>query len=233
MPRDYAKVKSNYTRPRRPKKSSREGRLWILTIVITGLFVLGLVYLKKESERRGHSDTELSKAIPTPTSKPALPQPHFDFDTPSAQKRGSSDDAEQVDTDSKKSPNQMTQDSAATLQAAKNSNSYVDSARAEVAALAKQQLDEQSEAAKSADDTSSQPISYIVQFGVFRHFVEADALKAELVLQGLEIKINPFIKEGVTWYRVWAGPFKTQKDAEQKRQNFADNQLKSEVIEEQ
>ncbi len=48
---------------------------------------------------------------------------------------------------------------------------------------------------------------YSVQAGSFRHFIEADKLKARLALMGIESRVEKAIIKGVTWNRVKMGPF--------------------------
>lgn len=226
MPKDYAKITTkNKKRPlshRDQKKSKMERRLWLFAIVVTGLFILGLVYLKKESEKRSAPPArEVSKPTPD-VNKPVLPQPNFDFNTtaPNIQEH---DSKEQVETNSETSVNKTADSSP---------DSAVAAAQAEVAALAKEQLDQESEQVtpETSNSTLPQPSSYILQFAVFRHFADADALKAELGLLGLEVKINTLKKDNVILYRVWTGPFNTQEEAEQQYHEFETQHIKSKII---
>ncbi|HHM04327.1 MAG TPA: SPOR domain-containing protein [Gammaproteobacteria bacterium] len=51
------------------------------------------------------------------------------------------------------------------------------------------------------------PGTYFLQVGSFRAFSDADRLKAELALLGVEAHIEPVFKDsGVSWYRVRVGP---------------------------
>ncbi len=228
MAKDYAKVPTKgKKKPLRSRggKKSKEGKLWIVAVVATGLFILGLMYLKKESVKLAVA-TEASETV-KPTVKPTnIAQPHFDFYTslPNGQTSDSKDETE-TDADSQP-PSGKERDSS------KNAKPATPSARAEVAALAKQQLDQQSESTPSSvgKKDSSVTSTYIVQFAMLEQFVDADALKAQLVLQGLEVNINPSDKDGVTWYRVWAGPFKTQDEAEKLHQALKEKQIKSTVV---
>lgn len=65
---------------------------------------------------------------------------------------------------------------------------------------------------RSAEITASIPtdIDYFLQAGSFRSDQEADKLRAELLLSNMEAKIESSNKNGQTWYRVIAGPFKTR-----------------------
>jgi cell division protein FtsN len=50
-------------------------------------------------------------------------------------------------------------------------------------------------------------VIYILQAASFQQFKEADALKAQLILLGLDVNIQEFKNKGQTWYRVLVGPF--------------------------
>ena len=65
---------------------------------------------------------------------------------------------------------------------------------------------------RSAEITASIPkdIDYFLQAGSFRRDQEADKLRVELLLSNMEAKIESSSKNGQTWYRVIAGPFKTR-----------------------
>lgn len=49
--------------------------------------------------------------------------------------------------------------------------------------------------------------NYNVQAGSFRHFNEADKLKAKLAFMGIESRIEKATVGGVTWNRIKMGPF--------------------------
>jgi cell division protein FtsN len=49
--------------------------------------------------------------------------------------------------------------------------------------------------------------SYVIQAGSSRDFKDADQLKAELALMGIESKIQKAKVESVIWYRVKIGPY--------------------------
>lgn len=48
---------------------------------------------------------------------------------------------------------------------------------------------------------------YLLQAGSFRREAEADRRRAQILLLGLEARIEPVQANGDTWYRVHAGPF--------------------------
>jgi cell division protein FtsN len=65
---------------------------------------------------------------------------------------------------------------------------------------------------RSAEITASIPkdIEYFLQAASFRRDQEADKLRVELLLSNMEAKIESSSKNGQTWHRVIAGPFKTR-----------------------
>jgi cell division protein FtsN len=65
---------------------------------------------------------------------------------------------------------------------------------------------------------------YILQAGVFREMTKADTLKARLVLQGLNTKIQKVKAKDGFWFRVTLGPFPTETQAlKQKKQLLSQN----------
>lgn len=65
------------------KKTNPEGRLWILACILIGLFIVALVFLKKEGAKIPHNpavdETSQPKAVAKKTA--STPQPRFDFYT--------------------------------------------------------------------------------------------------------------------------------------------------------
>ena len=56
---------------------------------------------------------------------------------------------------------------------------------------------------------------YLLQAASFRSRDDADALRAELILEGLDVKINAVPRTGDgTWHRVLVGPFASRTDME-------------------
>ena len=50
-------------------------------------------------------------------------------------------------------------------------------------------------------------VKYSVQAGAFRHYKDADSLKAKLLMMGFSPKIEKAVVGSVTWYRVKMGPY--------------------------
>lgn len=72
---------------------------------------------------------------------------------------------------------------------------------------------------------------YIVQAGSFRQYADADRLKAELALLGIEARIE--VGTGAdhrNWHRVRIGPFKDSKQVQTLRQRLQENNISSIAI---
>lgn len=71
---------------------------------------------------------------------------------------------------------------------------------------------------KAPSDTSLPPMEhYLLQAGSFRGSAEADRRRAQLLLLGLDARIEPVRANGDTWYRVHAGPFVSREKLTQAR----------------
>jgi hypothetical protein len=85
----------------------------------------------------------------------------------------------------------------------------------------------------SGDDTQavSQPGSYILQVGSFPTYADADKLKANLALLGIESSIQSVqVNNGSTWNRVRVGPIKDLKELNSVRAKLAQNHIEPLVI---
>lgn len=87
---------------------------------------------------------------------------------------------------------------------------------------------------KSSKDEKKQERSneqYILQAGSFKHFEEADKLKARLALQGIEAHIQKVkINATDTWHRVRIGPLNNLKSLNQTRRRLRDMGIASIVV---
>ncbi|NOX77054.1 MAG: SPOR domain-containing protein [Gammaproteobacteria bacterium] len=72
-----------------------------------------------------------------------------------------------------------------------------------------------------AEERERQPadaVSYYLQVGSFRKFAEADRLRAQLALSGIESHIQRItINESQTWHRVRVGPFSSARKMDKVR----------------
>ncbi|HED40229.1 MAG TPA: hypothetical protein ENJ13_07330 [Chromatiales bacterium] len=70
------------------------------------------------------------------------------------------------------------------------------------------------------------PGTYVLQVGSFRHYADADALKAQLALKGFESSIQTVtIDNNNTWHRVRIGPIKEMKVLNRTRSQLRKNNL--------
>jgi cell division protein FtsN len=86
---------------------------------------------------------------------------------------------------------------------------------------------------RSGDDTGpvSQPGTYILQVGSFQSYGEADKLKANLALLGIESSIQQVkVSDGSTWNRVRIGPIHDLKSLNNLRAKLAKNHIEPLVI---
>jgi cell division protein FtsN len=58
---------------------------------------------------------------------------------------------------------------------------------------------------KPAPETT--PGTYILQAGSYKNFADADRIRAQLALQGVESKVQKVTVESESWFRVRIGPF--------------------------
>jgi LPXTG-motif cell wall-anchored protein len=87
--------------------------------------------------------------------------------------------------------------------------------------------DMQVEEAESIAKASLILHSYILQAGAFKHYADADKVRAKLILQGYNAQIKPVEVKGITWQRITLGPFKTLTEAQQVQDKLAKQGMKS------
>lgn len=74
------------------------------------------------------------------------------------------------------------------------------------------------------------PGSYQLQVGSFRSEPDADALKANLLLLGVNVQVIPVNVDGVTWHRVRVGPLDSAREANSVRQRLESNGYQTLVL---
>lgn len=75
------------------------------------------------------------------------------------------------------------------------------------------------------------PGNYLLQAGSFRSFEEADRLKANLVLLGLEASIQTVtVNNKDTWHRVHIGPYKNLADVDAVRARLKESKIETMVL---
>ncbi len=185
VPRDY-----KHRAQKRPKKKPLPGWLWLLTGLLLGGFIVGLVWLKGQSDEAGGAWVGVKpdrppQAASSPARRvevPPPPKPRFDF--------------------------------------------YNMLPEMEVAVP-----DERVEERPSADQPPAASASYLVQVGSFRRNADADRVRAQLALLGIEAKVvSAQIGPQDTRYRVRSGPYRDPAAVDRLRQRLADNGFKPIVI---
>ena len=64
-----------------------------------------------------------------------------------------------------------------------------------------------------APDGAGEPQPYFLQAASFRHRDDADAMRARLLLEGMQVAVNAVARPGGgTWHRVLVGPFESKRD---------------------
>ena len=85
--------------------------------------------------------------------------------------------------------------------------------------------------AKTATKTTDKPEQFLIQTGSFRDPQEADKRKAELILLGLDVKVqNVDLKDGETWHRVQIGPFNSEAKLDAAKAALAENHIEYIVL---
>lgn len=74
------------------------------------------------------------------------------------------------------------------------------------------------------------PGNYLIQIGSFRKLSEADRLKAQLALLGVESTIEKVTIKGTIWHRVKSGPYGNFRAVDKIRNRLHNNQIDSIVI---
>ncbi len=81
-----------------------------------------------------------------------------------------------------------------------------------------------------SDNASPEPAKgdyYLLQAGSFRQQEDADRRRAELLLLGLEPRIEPGESDSGRWYRVYLGPFESHADMSRARSLTAAQQIET------
>ena len=93
------------------------------------------------------------------------------------------------------------------------------------------QVTEQEIREKEAEASPSQPESYFLQVGAFQTEQEADNMKAQLALLGLEALVQTAtIPDKGVWHRVRVGPFDSLEQINRAREELIRNGFKADLI---
>lgn len=74
---------------------------------------------------------------------------------------------------------------------------------------------------------SGVPFSYVLQVGSFRTAGDADRLRAQLLLLGMEVSVTEVKVENNRWHRVMVGPFSSNLDLNRTQDRLAEMELES------
>ena len=74
---------------------------------------------------------------------------------------------------------------------------------------------------------SDGPFAYLLQAGSFPHPDDADQLRAELILLGMEVFVKEVDIDGNQWYRVMVGPLGTDLDLNRAQDKLAEAEIES------
>lgn len=79
---------------------------------------------------------------------------------------------------------------------------------------------------KAVPKPSAKPENFLIQTGSFRSAQDADRRRAELILLGLDVKIQSVeLNPGETWHRVQIGPFDTPAKLETAKTTLSENNV--------
>ncbi len=73
-------------------------------------------------------------------------------------------------------------------------------------------------------------VAYMIQVGSFRAYGEADSLKAQLALLGIEADIEPVSSRGEQWLRVRVGPFTSKREMNKIRNRLHSNNINTMLV---
>ena len=84
---------------------------------------------------------------------------------------------------------------------------------------------------RNAPGTSiDKPGSYVLQVGSYHNFADADRVRAQLAMQGVESKVQKVTVDNDTWHRVRIGPINNLKTLEDTRRKVREAQMDALVI---
>jgi cell division protein FtsN len=82
MPKDYAKMSRTRSSRSSSRRKNQSSGLWIVAVLLTGLFVAGLFYLKQQNDHSPKTEVTVATKEPAKlSSKAATQTTHFDFYT--------------------------------------------------------------------------------------------------------------------------------------------------------
>ncbi len=73
-------------------------------------------------------------------------------------------------------------------------------------------------------------VAYMIQVGSFRSYGEADSLKAQMAMLGIEADIDPVSSKGEQWLRVRVGPFTDKRKLNKTRNRLHKNNINTMLV---
>jgi len=86
------------------------------------------------------------------------------------------------------------------------------------------------EAAAAKQETLPEGSRFLLQAGAFKSAEDADGMRAQLAMLGLDARIFPIEQGGQTLYRVRLGPYGQLDDVNRVRKLLADNSIEAQVV---
>ena len=202
--------KRGASRYQAPAKKPVPGWIWLVCGIVLASFVALLMQLQPGSDdiRRQKAEAQRQAAKPS-TAKPAAPKepakPKYDFYT--------------LLPDSKVviPPGAMTTPPATPAPVSAEEAAKIDAARAEALLNG-----ETPPPAPVIAKAPSGPKLFL-QAGSFRKDADADKLRAQIILLGQSVQIEPGTVRGETWHRVLIGPFTNREELAQAQKSLASN----------
>jgi cell division protein FtsN len=232
MARDYAKTRSRRTQSEQESPSRfSTGLLWLCIGIILGLLIPSFSYIKQHVTRIVHggkqtNDTLLRDPIPQKIKPEPAEQPQqqpkenikeekvdFDFYTilPNSEKMKPPERKAVQKTVKPKTVEPV-------LPVPEIKTTPTAAAPAPVSSLTSPPQP------KSIEKSVT---GYLLQLGSFKTQAEADQLRAQLTLVGLDANIKRSVNNNITRYRVWIGTYPTIEAAVKEQQRLATRNVKS------
>jgi|GEM_PF-3145562 len=236
MSRDYAKAKNSRGRRNPPPK--KRGTLFIILVILGGIFYYafsrGILVFHPEAE---HQVGEGIRPAHRNTAQHTPAKPKFEFYTAlSKESVPVSDEEEHASADATTARVEPEEKTAVTEEMPGKAPTGVPAIPTLPGreAPAGTPAPNTSPPAKTAVPTASKktlppvvqakPVvsstRYILQVASLQRASDADRLKAQLVLQGYDVSVQPFQHSGTTWLRVKVGPYHSLAEAQRARQSL-------------